>query len=224
MSDFVFRDARRELPSITGDLEKRILLWLAARMPARVSSDHLTLLGLLAMVLAGGAYALSRHDPAWLHAVNTLLALNWFGDSLDGTLARFRNRARPRYGFYVDHLADAVGVLFLLAGLAWSGFMSPPVAVALLVAYYLLSINIYLATHTLGVFRIAYGRVGGTELRILLAGGNLALLAVPRLSWAGASVLLYDIGGVAMTLAITVTLAVSVVRNTRELLRLERYS
>jgi archaetidylinositol phosphate synthase len=222
MSEFVFRETRRELASVTANQEKKILLWLAARMPARVSSDHLTLLGLLAMVLAGGAYALSRRDPAWLHAVNVLLFVNWFGDSLDGTLARFRNRARPRYGFYIDHLVDAVGVLFLLGGLARSGFMSPPVAVALLLAYYLLSINIYLATHTLGVFRIAYGRVGGTELRILLAGGNLALLAMPRLSWAGTSVLLYDVCGVAMTLAITATLAVSVARNTRELLRLER--
>jgi phosphatidylglycerophosphate synthase len=222
MSEFVFRDARRELPSLTGRLEKRVLIWLAGRMPAGVNSDHLTLLGLTAMLAAGAAYALSGRDPRWLHAVNLLLAVNWFGDSLDGTLARCRNRLRPRYGFYVDHLSDAVGVLFLLGGLALSGFMSPAFAAAVLLAYYLLSIHIYLATHTLGVFRIAYGRLGGTELRILLAVGNLLLLVIPRVGWAGRSVLLFDVLGTGLAVAMTVTCAVSAYRTGRELFRLER--
>jgi archaetidylinositol phosphate synthase len=221
MSEFVFRDARRELASVTGGLEKRLLLWLAARMPAWVNSDHLTLLGVLAMVAAGGGYALCRRDPLWLHAVNVLLAANWFGDSLDGTLARFRNCPRPRYGFYVDHMADAVGVLFLLGGLAVSGFMSAGVAVAMLLAYYLFSINIYLATHTLGVFKISYGRVGGTELRILLVLGNVLLLVRPAFSWAGHTVRLYDVCGSVVVFAMSAALAASVFRNTRELFRLE---
>ena len=222
MSETVFRDARREMTSLTARVEKRALLWLAARMPAGVNPDHLTLLGLLAMVAAGGAYALSARQPGWLHAVNLLLALNWFGDSLDGTLARYRNRSRPRYGFYVDHMVDTFGVLALLGGLALSGYMSAPVAVAILIAYYLLSINIYLATYTLGVFKIAYGRLGGTELRMLLALGNLALLFAPSITVFGRSVRLYDVCGIGTAAALLVTLAVSCLRNTRELFRLER--
>jgi len=222
MSEAVFCDARRELTSLTAHVEKRALLWLAARMPAWVSPDHLTALGLLAMVAAGGAYTLSASQPAWLHAVNLLLVVNWFGDSLDGTLARHRNRSRPRYGFYVDHMVDTVGVLALVGGLALSAYMSPLVAVAILIAYYLLSINIYLATYTLGVFKIAYGRLGGTELRMLLALGNLVLLFAPSVTAFGRSVRLYDICGLAAAAAMLATLAVSCLRNTRELFRLER--
>jgi archaetidylinositol phosphate synthase len=222
MSETVFRDARRELTSLTAVVEKRVLLWLAARMPARVNSDHLTLLGLLAMVAAGGAYALAADQPAWLHVVNALLLVNWFGDSLDGTLARHRNRSRPRYGFYVDHMVDTLGVLALMAGLAVSGYMSVGVAVAIVIAYYLLSINIYLATYTLGVFKIAYGRFGGTELRILMALGNLALLASPTVTVMGRPVLLYDLCGIGAAGAMLAALAVSCLRNTRELFRLEK--
>jgi phosphatidylglycerophosphate synthase len=222
MSETGFQDARRELTSLTAKVEKRLLLWLAARLPSWASSDQLTVLGLLAMVGAGGAYALSAAQPAWLHVVNALLVVNWFGDSLDGTLARHRNRSRPRYGFYVDHMVDTFGVLALLGGLALSGFMSTAVAVVLLIAYYLLQINIYLATYTLGVFKIAYGRLGGTELRLLLALGNLALLLAPSLTLFGRTVLLYDLCGLGAAAAMAVTLVISCLRNTRELFLLER--
>jgi phosphatidylglycerophosphate synthase len=217
-----FRDARRDLRGITTCVEKRALLWLAARMPGWVSSDHLTALGLLAMVAAGGAYWLGAHDVRWLHAVNALLAVNWFGDSLDGTLARFRDRCRPRYGFYVDHMVDMFGALFLLGGLALSGYMSAPVAAALLLAYYLLSINVYLATYTLGVFKITFGGLGGTELRLLLMAGNLLLMHAPRLPVAGRSVLVYDAAGLLAAAGIACALVVATVRNTRALYRLER--
>ena len=133
-----FREATRELKSLTGSLEKKVLLWLAARLPPWVNSDHLTLLGFLAMVAAGACYALTRRDPRWLHAVNLLLVVNWFGDSLDGTLARHRNRLRPRYGFYVDHIVDMYGFFALLGGLALSPYMSRWVALGLLVVYYIL--------------------------------------------------------------------------------------
>jgi phosphatidylglycerophosphate synthase len=222
MAEFVFRDARRELKSLTAVMEKRVLIWLAARLPARVNSDHLTALGLLAMLAAGAAYALARGNPLWLHAVNLLLAVNWFGDSLDGTLARFRNLQRPRYGFYVDHLSDVVGVFFLLGGLALSGFMTPAVAAAVLLAYYLLSMNIFLATHTLGVFKIAYGWLGGTELRLILALGNLALFAMPRVTWGDLSVLLFDLCGAVLAAAMTLTFVVTAFRNGRDLYRQER--
>ena len=129
---------QREHRSLTAAAEKRLLVWLAERMPRWLNSDHLTVLGLVGNALAGLGYVLSGRDPAWLHFVNLCLVVNWFGDSLDGTLARVRNRLRPRYGFYVDHLVDAFGALFLLVGLAASGLVSERVALALLVAYFLL--------------------------------------------------------------------------------------
>jgi phosphatidylglycerophosphate synthase len=216
-----FQDARREL-GVTGSLEKRVLLWLAARMPARVNSDHLTGLGFAAMLAAGAGYALSGHWPWLLLVVNVLLAVNWFGDSLDGTLARFRDRCRPRYGFYVDHMVDIFGALFLVGGLALSGYMSAGVAVGVLVSYLMMAIHVYLATYTLGVFKIAYGGLGGTELRLLLAAGNLVVMALPRVTVAGMSVLVFDIVGTAAAAGLVVMLARAVARSTRELYERER--
>ena len=217
-----FDEAKRELGSVTAGAEKKVLLWLAARTPGWINPDHLTALGLLSMLLAGVAYGFSAGRPGLLHLVNLALALNWLGDSLDGTLARFRDRCRPRYGFYVDHLVDAFGALFLIGGLALSGYMSERIGLALLIAYFLVSINIYLATYTLGVFKISFGPVGGTELRLLLALGNLALMARPSLTLLGRSVLLYDVVGVAAIAGLALVLAVTTARNTRTLYTLER--
>jgi archaetidylinositol phosphate synthase len=217
-----FEEARRDLRGLTAGVEKRVLLWLAARTPAWMGPDHLTALGLLAMILAGAAYAMSSETPAMLHVVNAALVVNWLGDSLDGTLARFRDRCRPRYGFYVDHLVDAFGALFLLGGLALSGYMSERIALALLIAYFLVSINIYLATYTLGVFKISFGAVGGTELRLMLALGNLALLAWPRFTLLGREWLLYDVVGAMAIAGLAVVLIVTTARNTRALYELER--
>src|SRR6185436_19141834 len=152
-----FRDATRVLTSILAPLEKRTLLWLAARMPRAINSDHLTLQALVAMFLAGGCYWLARFAPAvGLPLVVVCLAINWFGDSLDGTLARVRQHQRPRYGFYVDHVVDMFGIAFLIGGLALSGYMHPFVALGLLAAYFMLSAEIYLATHSVGVFRMSF--------------------------------------------------------------------
>src|SRR5215470_17351273 len=115
-----FREAGRSLTSLLAPLEKRLLLWLAARMPRWVRSDHLTVLALVAMLLAGLSYWLARVSDVGLLLVVVWLAINWFGDSLDGTLARVRRQQRPRYGFYVDHIVDCFGVLFLFGGLALS--------------------------------------------------------------------------------------------------------
>jgi phosphatidylglycerophosphate synthase len=220
MANTGFKDARRDLRGLTTKLEKRVLLWLAARMPAWVNSDHLTVLGLLAMMGAGAAYWLGGHDARWLHAVNALLVVNWFGDSLDGTLARFRDRCRPRYGFYVDHMVDMLGALFLLGGLALSGYMRPPVAAALLVAYYLLSINVYLATYTLGVFQISFAGLGGTELRLMLVAGNVLVMQAPHFTLAGFQV--FDVAGALAAAGMVATLLIATARNTRRLYQLEK--
>ena len=168
-----FREAKRIQQSLLANAEKRTLIWLAARTPAWINSDHLTLLGLLSMAGAGAAYWWSARNRLGLVVVVLCLALNWLGDSLDGTLARFRDHSRPRYGFYVDHIVDAFSAFFLLGGLALSGYMSPAVALGLLIAYLMLSVEIYLATYAVGDFKISYYKMGPTELRILLSIGNL---------------------------------------------------
>ena len=209
-----FQEATREL-GITGAIEKRVLLRLAARMPGRVDSDHLTALGFASTLVAGLLYAASASHPWMILLVNVALLANWFGDSLDGTLARFRGRSRPRYGFYVDHLVDSIGAVALVLGLAASGLMAPAVAAAVLVAYLLLSIEMFLATYTLARFKIAYGGLGGTELRIALALVNVAVFLWPGPLPLG--VRLFDIAGVAATAALGVAFTVSAVRNATRL-------
>jgi phosphatidylglycerophosphate synthase len=212
----------REHRSLLVDGEKRVLIWLAERMPAWVGSDHLTALGLGAMAMAGGAFVAARWDSRWLVLVVVSLALNWFGDSLDGTVARVRSCQRPRYGFYVDHAVDIVGATFLFAGLALSGYMSPTVALGVLVAFLLLSAETYLATAVLGVFRLSFMGIGPTELRILLAAGTLALFGRPSITLGSlGTFLLFDIGGIVAMVAMAGTLMASIARNTRNLYRIE---
>lgn len=217
-----FRDARRELTSLLSAMEKRCLIWMAERMPGRINSDHLTALALAAMIGAGLGYWWAGFNPwAGLLAVNLCLAINWFGDSLDGTLARVRQHQRPRYGFYVDHIVDAFGTLFLIGGMSLSGYMSPYVALALLVAYFLLSIEIYLATYALGTFRISYFKLGPTELRIILALGNLVLLFHPTATILGRQYLLFDVGGVVAVIGLLITAVLAAIGHARELYRAE---
>jgi phosphatidylglycerophosphate synthase len=217
-----YREARREHLSLTAVAEKKALVWMAERLPAGINSDHLTALGLLAFLAGGICYALVPRSPLWLHGVNVCLVLNWLGDSLDGTLARVRNRLRPRYGFYVDHMVDALATLFLLVGLAASGLVTPMVAVGLLVAYYFLTINMGFATHALGVFKISFGLLGGTELRLLLALVNLVVLAKPRFAWDGHEALVFDAIALGATLGVAFTALRSTAQVTRRLYEMER--
>jgi archaetidylinositol phosphate synthase len=216
-----FRDATRILNSVLAPLEKRCLIWMARRMPPAINSDHLTLLALAAMLGAGLAYWWAGTNALALHLVNVCLAVNWFGDSLDGTLARVRQHQRPRYGYYVDHVVDAFGALFLLGGLALSGYMSPLVAVGLLGAYYLVSIEVYLAAQSLGQFKISYFKLGPTELRILLAIGNLVLLVRPTSTIFGHTFPLFDVGGVVAIAGLAITVVVTAAKHTLTLYRAE---
>ena len=207
--------------SLLAAAEKRLLIRIAARLPRWINSDHLTAVGALAMLAAGVCYAAA---PVWSGALVlavVMLGVNWFGDSLDGTLARVRHHERPRYGFYVDHVLDAVGMLFLIGGLAAGGFMNIAPGAAFLLAYYLLTIEIALATHALGTFRISYWKLGPTELRILLALGTLQLLRSPWSTIAGHRVLLFDVGTTIGAAALLATFIVAAVSNTRKLYQLE---
>lgn len=212
----------REHRSVLAVVEKRALVAIAQRLPAAVNSDHLTALALLAMALAGAGYALSRWDVRALWIVVPALALNWFGDSLDGTLARVRHVERPRYGFYVDHVLDIVGATLLFAGLAASGFMTPWIALALLIAYLLVSGEVFLATSVRGVFRMSFSGFGPTELRILLAIGTVALFRDPHVDLGALGrPRLFDFGGVIGIAGMAVALTGNVVRNATALARLE---
>jgi archaetidylinositol phosphate synthase len=212
-----FREASRSLTSVLAPVEKRALVWMAARLPGWVNSDHLTALALGAMLLAGLSYWLARITSGALLLAIAWLAVNWFGDSLDGTLARVRRHQRPRYGFYVDHVVDAAGAVFLLGGLGLSGYMSPLVALALLVAYLLLLVETFLATYTLGTFTMSYFKIGPTELRILLAVGNIVLLVHPTANVFGRDFLLFDVAGVVATCGLAGTLAIATATHTRAL-------
>ena len=216
-----FRDAQRDHQSFLAPLEKKVLIWLAQRMPARVNSDHLTLLGFVAMLGGGLSYWYASRSRIGLVCASAWLVINWFGDSLDGTLARVRNRLRPRYGFYVDHICDAFGTFFMLGGMALSGYMSPAVAAALLIAYLLLNIEVYLATYTLGSFHLSFWKFSPTELRLLLIIGNTALIFRPVTKIFGPPLLVYDVGGVIGAACILATLIVTAIRHTRQLYREE---
>jgi phosphatidylglycerophosphate synthase len=212
-----FHEAARSLTSVLVPVEKRVLVWIAVRMPRWVNSDHLTGLAFAAMLFSGLSYWLARVTSVGLLLAVAGLAVNWFGDSLDGTLARVRLHQRPRYGFYIDHVVDAVGAVFLLGGLGMSGYMSPLVALALLAAYLLLLVETFLATYALGHFTMSYFKIGPTELRILLAIGNLVLLVHPTANVFGREFLLFDVGGLVATCGITGTVAVATARHTRAL-------
>jgi len=215
-----FRQATRVHGGLLAVAERRALVWMAERMPAWVNSDHLTILGFAAQIATGVCYALAAHDRRMLLTAIACLAVNWFGDSLDGTLARVRQQQRPRYGFYVDHIIDSIGAVALMGGLALSGYMHPVIAIGLLIAFLLLSIQSYLATYTLGEFHLSFWRFGPTELRILLAIGNLALFPWP---WViHGRFRLFDVGGAIGLAGMAAMLVFFSLKNTIRLYREER--
>jgi archaetidylinositol phosphate synthase len=216
------KQVRRLQESWTAGAEKRALVWLALRTPQWIGSDHLTALGLVSQIGAGVCYALARRNKYALLGVIACLALNWLGDSLDGTVARVRQHLRPRYGFYVDHMVDSLGVLALMGGLALSGYMHPWIAMGLLVGFLVLSIQSYLATHALDEFRLSFWRFGPTELRLLLAAGNLALLWKPQVHFLGQHYQLFDVGGAFGLAGMTLILGFFTAQNTVRLYRQER--
>jgi len=208
--------------SVLASVEKRTLIWIARRLPAWVNSDHLTLLAAISMVGAGAAFWGARYWLPSLWFVVVALALNWFGDSLDGTLARVRKHERPRYGFYVDHVLDVVGISLLVGGMALSGFITPVIGLVLLVAYLLVSAEVFLATVVNGQFRMSFLSVGPTELRIILSAGALRLLGGPTVNPFGlGEVLLFDLGAIIGTVGLLVALVSNASRTTLALYRAE---
>jgi phosphatidylglycerophosphate synthase len=216
-----FVSARRVNRSMTATIEKRVLRWMARRLPMWVTSDGLTMLGLGAQIGAGVAYAWARSCRGALWLAIACLVLNWLGDSLDGTVARVREQQRPRFGFYVDHLVDVLGAVALMGGLGFSGMVHWQVAMAMLVGFLVLSSESYLATYTLGCFELSQGWFGPTEIRILLIVGNLALLRSPYSTVFGHRMLLFDLGGGIAAACMAGTALIVGVRHTMALYRAE---
>jgi phosphatidylglycerophosphate synthase len=216
-----FVTARRVNRSLTASMETSALRWMAARMPGWVTSDGLTMLGLGAQIGAGAFYALAHYERLALWGVILCVALNWFGDSMDGTLARVRCQQRPRFGFYVDHMVDVFGSVALMGGLACSGLVHAQVAIAMLIAFLLLSCESYLATYTLSCFELSQGMFGPTEIRILLVIGNLKLLHNPFVTVLGHRMLLFDLGGTIASVAMLGLAVMVTVRHTAQLYREE---
>jgi archaetidylinositol phosphate synthase len=212
----------REYGGLLSIPERKALHWLAQRTPRWINSDHLTLLGLVSMLAGGAGYWAASRNKFALIMVVISIALNWLGDSLDGTLARFRNCQRPRYGYYVDHVIDLFGTAALLGGLAFSGYMSQMIALALLAAFALVEAEVFLSTHVQQVFRLSCFWVGPTELRVVLIIGTLCLLHKPWVYLAGKGpFLLFDVGGLVSIAGLIAAFLFSAIRNTRLLYRAE---
>jgi len=214
----------RQHNSMLAAAEKRALIWIASRLPRWINSDHLSALGLAAMAGAGASFCAAQVDPvAGAILVVLCLLLNWFGDSLDGTVARVRDQQRPRYGYYVDHVIDLAGTALLFTGLAVSGYMSPLIATLVVAAFFLVSAETYLATHSRGIFKMSVIGVGPTELRILMAAGAVALIRTPTVDFLGlGQVRLWDLGGVIGAIGMAATFVITSARNVRALYVEER--
>lgn len=213
--------ADRVNKALTAGLERRLLRWIAQRTPRWVTSDQLTAVGFGAQIATGLAYAAAR-NARWPLAMAVLcIGLNWFGDSMDGTLARERRQQRPRYGFYVDHVVDILGATALLLGLGISNKMHWQLSLGMLVGFLLLSAESYLATYSLGQFQLSQGLFGPTELRLLLVAGTIALMRSPYATVWGHTYLLFDIGGLIASVGMLGTVIHVSVRNGIRLYRQE---
>jgi len=164
----------REMEFLLAGPERRVLHALAARVPRMIRSNHLTALGVVGAAGAGAAYALTNYHPAWLWVASLMLVVNWLGDSLDGTLARVRGTQRPKYGYYLDHVVDAFSTAMIGVGIGLSPYVYLGLALGIVVVYLAMSINVYLESTVFGVFKISYGRLGPTEVRLILILLNTA--------------------------------------------------
>ena len=208
----------RNNQSVLAGAERRALEWMARRLPEAITSDHLSVLGLLSTACAGLAFAAFQWDGrAAAAGVVVALFANWLGDSLDGTVARVRGMERPRYGYYVDHVIDLAGAACLFAGIACSGLISPLLAVVLLAAYLLVSAEAYLATHATGVFLMSRFGVGVTELRLVLAAGAIKAAGGASVTIGLTSVKLFDAGAIIGIGGLAAAFVVSAIANSRVL-------
>ncbi|MFM6853058.1 MAG: CDP-alcohol phosphatidyltransferase family protein [Sphingopyxis sp.] len=178
MTDKPVQPIERIQRNLLAVAERRLLTWIAARLPASVTPDKLTALGFAGTIAIGAGYTLSQWNSAWLWLAIASYFINWFGDSLDGSLARYRQIERPNYGYFIDHSADALGNFFIVGGIGLSPYVRLDIALFALGAYLLLSIHTFLSARVTGQFNLTYLAGGPTELRLVLIAMSLAMLAV----------------------------------------------
>ena len=174
-------DAVRIQTSILNTAEKKVLVWLAERQPSWMTSDILTYIGTFGAIVIAVGYIMSSRDMNWLWLSSLGFVVNWYGDSLDGTLARVRNRQRPIYGYYFDHTVDAVNELIIVLGIGLSGMVHLSLALLILALYLMLTINVSINAHLKKEFRLTYARMGPTELRIIMIIVNTVLVLIPSI-------------------------------------------
>ena len=215
--------AKREMAFLLAEPERWVLQAIARRTPLWLNSNHFTALGVIGATACGTAYSLSGQDPKWLWYASLALVVNWFGDSLDGTLARVRKAERPRYGYYIDHIVDAYATAVIGIGLGLSPFVRLDISLLLVLAYLTMSINVYLESAVFGVFKISYGKIGPTEARLLLIVANTVLwLSATRFpGWRNEVVIASNAVVGAAALAMAILLVVRFGKNLHRLAREE---
>jgi phosphatidylglycerophosphate synthase len=207
-----------------GPLERPALQWLAARMPAWVTPDTLTAVGVTGSVIIFAGYGLTFFDPNFLWLASFGYLVNWFGDSLDGTVARYRKIQRPVYGFFVDHSVDAVSEVLIFLGLGLSPYVRFDIACMALIGYLLMSVLVYLNTAVQGEFRISYAKIGPTEMRVIAIIANMLVYFVgnPVLMEAPLYLTVYDLIVSIIAIALLIAYLASTLQQARNLARLEK--
>ena len=216
-------EAEREPNFLLAKLERRFLPWTARKLPRWILPDDMTALGVLAAFGVCAAYQLSNQGRGWLWVASGLLVIQWVGDSLDGTIARVRGIQRPKYGYYLDHIVDAIATAAIGLGLGLSPFMLLSIGALIVVGYLTLSINVYLESMAFGRFRLGYGLLGPTEIRVVLILLNTALAIGLGLDFRllELNLTIYDVIGLAIVAVMLALLTVRVFGNLRELAKEE---
>ena len=216
-------EAEREPNFLLARMERRFLPWLAGKLPRRILPDDMTALGVAAALGVCAAYQLSNQGKGWLWVASGLLVVQWLGDSLDGTLARVRGIQRPKYGYYLDHIVDAIATAAIGLGLGLSPFMLLSIGALIVVGYLILSINVYLESMAFGRFRLGYGLLGPTEIRVVLILLNTALALDLGLDFRllKLNMTVFDVIGLGIVAVMLILLTARVFTNLRQLAKEE---
>lgn len=206
-----------------GPLERPALQWLAAHMPSWVMPDTLTAVGVLGAIVIMVSYWLTNYDKAFLWLASLWLVINWFGDSLDGTLARYRKIQRPKYGFFVDHTVDAFNEVLIILGLGLSPYVKFDIALLALVGYLLMSVQTFIRTCVSGVFQISYGKIGPTEVRVIVIAANTLMFFIgnPSIELPLGTTSVYDLIIFTIAIALFAVFIGSSIREARRLSKID---
>jgi len=208
---------------LLGPIERPLIAWLVARLPSWVMPDHLTLTGLLGSFITAIGYILSNQNPAFLWLATFGFVVNWFGDSLDGNLARYRKTERPRYGFFIDHTLDTLSEAIIMLSLGLSPYVNFDVAAIMLITYLMMSVLVYISTYVRGVFRISYSKLGPTEARAIAIGVNTGIFfgGNPVVSFSFGTFSAFDFVLIFLAALVTGIFIYNIIKQGRELSREE---